>query len=62
MANFKNEEIKSMCNNMVELINEGHVIVKHEDVDKIVNLGSFFGLIIFGGAFIEDDKQCLYID
>lgn len=61
MANL-NEEIKKECRQLIELIDNKNVIVKHEDVDKIVNLGSFFGLIVHGGSFIDDDKQCLYIE
>lgn len=61
MANL-NEEIKNDCKKIIELIDNKHVIVKHEEVDRIVNLGNFFGLIVFGGAFIDDDKQCLYIE
>lgn len=61
MANL-NEEIKNDCKKIIELIDNKHVIVKHEEVDRIVNLGNFFGLIVFGGAFIGDSNQCLYIE
>jgi len=56
------QHIITLCSHMIELVNNGNVIVPHDDVEALVNLGNFFGLIVFGGAFIEDDKQCLYID
>lgn len=61
MANL-NEEIKNDCKKIIELIDNKHVVVKHEDVDRISNLGNFFGLIVFGGSFIGNEYQCLYID
>lgn len=61
MANL-NEEIKNDCKKIIELIDNKRVIVKHEEVDRIVNLGNFFGLLVFGGAFIDEDKQLLYIE
>lgn len=61
MANL-NKEVKNDCKKIIELIDNKHVIVKHEEVDRIVNLGNFFGLLVFGGAFIDEDKQLLYIE
>ena len=60
MANL-NEEIKNDCKKIIELIDNRHVIVKHEEVERIVNLGSFFGLVVCGGSFIGENEQCLYI-
>lgn len=63
MANL-NEEIKNDCKKIIELIDKGHVVVKNEEneIERIVNLGNYFGLLVFGGAIINDNEKVLYID
>lgn len=51
-----------LCSRMIELLNNNHVIVEHNQVNALVNLGSFFGITVCGGAFIGENHQCLYID
>lgn len=47
---------------VIRLIANKNVIVRHEYVDGVVNLGSFFGLVVHGGSFIGENEQCLYIE
>lgn len=51
-----------LCSRMIELLNNNHVIVEHKEVNALVNLGAFFGIIVHGGAFIGENHQCLYIE
>lgn len=51
-----------LCSRMIELLNNNQVVVEHQQVNALVNLGAFFGIVVHGGSFIGNDYQCLYID
>ena len=63
MANLrKNQELGFALSQLSILIQDGHFVVRHEEVDKVVEVGKKLGFVVHGGSFIGDEYQCLYID
>lgn len=57
-----NKNVVLLCSKLIQLVLNKNIVVPHEEVNALVNLGAFFGIIVHGGAFISDSYQCLYID
>lgn len=63
MAKFrKNQELGLALSQMAILVQDGRIVVRHKEVDKLVEVGKKLGFAVCGGSFIGNEYQCLYID
>lgn len=63
MANSrKNQELGLALAQLGILVQDGRIVVRHEEVDKLVEVGERLGIVVHGGSFIGNEYQCLYID